>query len=169
MQTSKVSSALIGGCAVLTLLLWYYSQGSWSHYYSMAGVSGSSDTRTWTTNSTDQRVGADYYLGGSFVLILAAGWLAMNATKHESEPVLSGGIALGSAGLGAIALGRWYSEFADTPESHVSRYTQSGYILDDAAVFCLGLILALGVTGLVTMVVGRVRQKSSLAASAPES
>ena len=155
MKKSTTNSVLIGCCALLTLLLWYFSQRTWSHYTGNVGILESSDTRTWYTLTGGPGVGANYYLGGSFVLLFAAGWLLVTAFRENNEESIAGLIALGTSGLAFIALGRWFVEFSSKPASTVMRYGSSGHYLNGAAIVCAGLALALGVLGIITMIVGR--------------
>ena len=155
MNKSTTKSLLIGGCALLTLLLWYFSQQQWSHFSAVVGIKESFDTRTWYSFSGAEGTGANYYLGGSFVLLFAAGWLVVNALQPNGDASLSGSISLGVALLAIIALARWYADFSSHPDPTSSRYGSSGQYLDDAAVYCGVLTVALIVMGIITLLAGR--------------
>ena len=144
------------GGALLMVMLWYFSQSPWSHHSSTLGTRDYTDhSITWTQSSSNEAVGANYYVGGSSALLLAAFWLFYTLFKGEPDAALPGLITLGTAAMGMIALGRWFAEFNDKPASEVSRYHAGGYYMLDEAVYCFVITMALALLGIVMLITSR--------------
>lgn len=154
------------GGALLMLMLWHFSQLPWSHHSSTLGTRNYTDhTITWEQSGTDLEAGANYYLGGTSVLLLAGGWMFVTLFRNETDDWLPGLITLGTAGLGVIALGRWSVVFNAKPEAEVSRYHASSYTISDPAVFCILIVIGLALLGVTSLVMSR---KPAVPAPKPE-
>lgn len=144
------------GGALLMVMLWHFSQSPWSHHSSTLGTRDYTDhSITWTQSSSNEAVGASYYVGGSSALLLAAGWLFYTLFKTEPDAWLPGLITLGTAAMGGIALGRWFAYFNAKPEMEVSRYYAGGYVMQDEAIYCFVITIALALLGIVSLVMSR--------------
>ncbi len=154
MQKFPLNPALIGCSALLIAMLWFFSQKSWSHYEQTLGTRDQG-TVTWTTSQGDQKIGADYYFGGSSVLLLASAWLVGNLFVRKDKESFQGLISLGVSILGMIALARWLADCRSHAPSVSMRYLSAGQYLDDAGRVAIGLVAALALLGTITIILGR--------------
>ncbi len=154
MQKFPLNSFLLGCSALLIALLWFFSQKSWSHYEQTLGTRDQG-TVTWTTSQGDQKIGSDYYFGGSSVLLLAAAWLVGNLFIRRDKESFQGMISLGISVLGMIALARWLADCRSHDNSANMRYLSAGQYLDDAGRVAIGLVASLALLGTITILLGR--------------
>ena len=154
MKKLPLHSILTGCSALLIALLWFFSQKSWSHYEQTLGTRDQGSI-TWTTSHGGQKIGANYYFGGSSVLLLAAAWLVGNLFVRKDKESFQGLISLGIAVLGMIALGRWLADCKSHDHSASMRYLSAGQYLDDAGRLAIGLVALLALLGTITIILGR--------------
>ncbi|MCC6882292.1 MAG: hypothetical protein IT576_09095 [Verrucomicrobiales bacterium] len=154
MKKFPLNSLLIGCAALLIALLWFFSPKSWSHYEQTLGTRDQG-TVTWTTSQGNQKIGADYYFGGSSVLLLASAWLVGNLFVRNDKESFQGLISLGVSILGMIALARWLADCRSHEPSASMRYLSAGQYLDDSGRVAIALVALLALLGTITIILGR--------------
>lgn len=175
-KLSSVRSLLCLCCAILTVVLWNFSQQPWSGLSGTVYIDGRGrmnlDTGINASTFSRPLIGSDYYLGGSLILLFAAAYQVFAAFRTSSDDgdAIPGLAAIGTAILGMIALARWNSDFEKHSASvRGSQQHTVGYSMEDAAGYCMMIVLLLVVAGLVSCVLGirSVKNTTNASSSVP--
>lgn len=148
--------ALLGGLASLLMVaLWYFSQYPWSEVQTITSELTWTGSRQYDSAKFTDEIGSNFYIGGSFAILLAAGWLAVMSLNRQSEDGLPGIISLGVAIWAAIALARWYQYLNTFQASRMNLYGGTGaHHSTFECDLCLVITVALAVVGGVLLRLG---------------
>lgn len=153
MKPTTLRAVLAGIAACLMVALWCFSQYPWSEFQSITSDVNWSGFRDYHETKTADEIGASYYLGGSFVLLLAAAWIVGTTFTGQSTDRISGVVSLGTALLAGIALLRLYAYVEGFAPEYL-RYGGGGRYSTAAAGICVYLTIALVVVGGLLLILG---------------
>lgn len=146
MNSASLRTGVLLASGVAICLIWWLSRAAWTSRTETLGIRDDESVE-WTTTTTERGRGADYFLGGSLVLLFAGGWVLYAAARPDPDLRLASGITLACALHAGIALGRLFVEFINLPDDPALRYYSGGYDLTESAAGASVLTLALFALG----------------------
>lgn len=166
MTSASARTGVLIASGVAILLIWWLSRTPWTSHTQTLGIRDDEHVE-WTTTTTEHGSGADYFLGGNLVLLLAGGWLLYAASRPDPDLQLAGLVTLASALHAAIALGRLFVAFINLPDDPTMRYYSAGSDLTGTAACTTLLTLALAALGIASFVLAKSKPAAALSAPTP--